>query len=364
MVIAGQNIAYYNGFVMSNNPVTDTAWMQTTMHTKYVANSPVSGTYNGLIVGQQPAYWTFADSLTRPTSTIGEGTTDLSGNLSPDVIKPALTTPLVGPIVNGWAYSYSTHPLTPNDSGAGVSYYNPTINTVFYGFDWANPYQTKPAGNGDTTSGTTRTLNAAFAFFRGHSGIILPIDNIAASGVRQGGNAVISWNVIGQKNVARYNVEQQIQNNWTVVGKPVTALDNESSYATTEYGIDPAQSYTYRVVGIDQTGAETYSNTVQLDPDPSELGFTLGASYPNPSAGLTNISFTLPEASQVTLRVMDVTGKVVNSDISNVSYAAGSQNVKLDLSSLPSGSYLYELVASGADGRSATLSGKLSIEKN
>jgi hypothetical protein len=68
-------------------------------------------------------------------------------------------------------------------------------------------------------------------------------------------------------------------------------------------------------------------------------------------------------ASQVTLRVMDVTGRVVNSDVTNVPYEAGPQNVKLDLRVLPSGSYFYELIASGTDGQSATLSKKLTIEK-
>jgi hypothetical protein len=103
---------------------------------------------------------------------------------------------------------------------------------------------------------------------------------------------------------------------------------------------------------------------VQLGPDASALGFTLGQSYPNPSQGVANISFTLPEASQVSVQVMDVTGKVVNSDVTNMPFAAGSQSVKLDLSGLPSGSYLYQLVATGADGRSATLSSKLTLEKN
>ena len=290
--------------------------------------------------------------------------TNLTSNLSPDVLLPALTTPAVGPKVNGYAYTYSSHSLTPADSGAGISYYDPLVNTVFYGFDWANPYQTSPGGNGDTTSGTTRTLAAAFAFFRGHGGIILPIANINASVQRLGGNAAITWTVTGLTNVVRYNVEQQIQNDWSAVGKSVTATDNTSIYGTTIGGIDPAQSYTYRVAAVDESGNETYSNTVELGPDPSELGFTLGQSYPNPSQGVTEVSFTLPEASQITLRVMDVTGKVVNSDVSNVQFAAGSQSVKLDLSGLPSGSYLYEMVATGADGRSATLSSKLTIEKN
>ena len=60
---------------------------------------------------------------------------------------------------------------------------------------------------------------------------------------------------------------------------------------------------------------------------------------------------------------MDVTGKIVNADITNQQFAAGPQSVKLDLSMLPSGSYLYEMIATGADGQSATLSKKLTIEK-
>lgn len=59
-----------------------------------------------------------------------------------------------------------------------------------------------------------------------------------------------------------------------------------------------------------------------------------------------------------------MTGKIVNTDVTNQAFAQGSQNVKLDLSALPSGSYLYEMVANGADGQSVTLSNKLTIEKN
>lgn len=357
LVIAGQNIAYYHGFAFPNNPtgITDSAWLQTTMNTRYVANSPVSGSYSGRIVGQQPAYWTFPDSIA--------GNSSSETNLSPDVIKPLVITAKVGPVVNGFAYTYSTHPLTPNDSGAGISYYNPLINTVFYGFDWSSVYQTLPAGYGDTTSGTTRTLAAAFAFFRSHAGTILPIDNVNASVQRVNGNAVISWNVTGLTNTVRYDVEQQNQNNWNVLPNPVTAISNQANYAYTQTGIDPSVTNTYRVAAVDQSGAKTYSNTVELGPDASELGFTLAQSYPNPTPGVTEVSFTLPEASQVTIRVMDVTGKVVNADVTNAAFAAGSQSTKLDLSSLPSGSYLYELTATGADGRSVTLSKKLTVEK-
>jgi hypothetical protein len=363
MVIAGQNTAYYSSLGL-NNPVTDTQWLQTTMHTRFVLNSPGS-LWNGWIVGQQPAYWTYQDSLgipTNPNNCEECSTPNLNAFLSPDVIMPSLSTPAVGPIVNGYAYTYGAYPT----EGAGVSYYNPTINTVFYGFDWANPEQTRPTDTleNDLTSGATRTMAAAFAFFRGHAGTVLPINSMTASVQRVNGNAFISWNVIGQNNVARYDVEQQNQNSWTTLPNPVTAIDNQANYSYTQTGIDPTQSYTYRVAAVDESGAEMYSNTVELGPDPSEMGYTLGQSYPNPTPGVTEISFTLPVASQVSLRIIDVTGKIVNSDVTNVPYAAGSQSVKLDLSGLPNGSYLYEMIATGANGQSSTLSNKLTIEKN
>ena len=372
MVIAGQNIAWYNGFLEMNNPVTDTQWMNSTMHTTFFAQSPVNGNYtppNSSIVGQQPAYWTYKDYLSIPKNPGGNceecSTPYLYSELTPNVILPATVTPAVGPVVNGYAYTYGTHPLTPNDSGAGITYYNTLINTVFYAFDWANPYQTGPADTleNDLTSGTTRTLAAAFAFFRGHDGTVLPVDFVNATASYTPGttNAVIGWNVASQKDVAMYNVEQQNQDTWSVIGH-VNPSDN-LTYSFTEVGNDPTQSYTYRISAVDESGSETYSNTVELGPDPSEMGFTLGQSYPNPTPGVTEISFTLPEASQVSIRIIDVTGKVVNTDVTNVAFAAGSQNVKLDLSALPSGSYLYQMIATGADGQSATLSNKLSVEK-
>ncbi len=366
MVIAGQNVAYYNGYVMPNNapgfiPVTDTEWLQSYMHTRFVQNDPMmdGAVYHNWIDGQQPAFWKYPDSL---------------NSTSPDVVKPSFSTPLVGPEVTGYAYTYRMHPNSSADSGAGTTYYNPTINTVFYGFDWSDPVQTIPGGFGDTTSGTTRTLAAAFAFFRSHAGTILPVEFVNATAEHVGQNALISWQIAQQKDVAQYDVEQMVpgtgaasgadvQPMWEKLGS-VSAADNRTQYAYTDATIDLTKSYTYRVVAIDQSGAKTYSNAIELGPDAAELGFTLGQSYPNPAtSGAADVSFTLPEASQVTLRVMDVTGKVVSAPVTNASYGAGEQNVTLDLSRLANGSYVYELIATGADGQTVTLSKKLTLSK-
>ncbi|MHB8391925.1 MAG: T9SS type A sorting domain-containing protein, partial [Acidobacteriaceae bacterium] len=354
LVVAGQNIAYYNGYVMPNNNVTDTEWLQSYMHTQYVANSPVSGAYSSWIDGQQPAYWKFPDSL---------------NSLSPDVVRPSFATPLVGPIVTGFAYTYRTHPMTPDDSGAGTTYYDPRVNTVFYGFDWADPVQTLPGGFGDTTSGTTRTLAAAFAFFRSHAGTILPVEFVNAWAEHVGQNDLIHWQIAQQKDVAGYDIQQQLPGatadaaNWITLGH-INAQDNQTQYAYTDANIDLTQSYTFRVVAVDKNGAKTFSNAIELGPDVSAMGYTLGQNYPNPTAtGATQVTFTLPESAQVTLRVLDVTGKVMMTPLANVNYTAGEQTVSLDLSNLANGSYVYQLVATGQDGQTVTLSKKLTLNK-
>lgn len=347
LVIAGQNIAFYNGQGV-NNPVTDTAFMQTTLHTKFVANSPTSGTYAGWVNGQQPEYWRFSDSIYCA---------------SPDVIKPSKVTAAVGSEVNGFAYTYGTHPLTPSDSGAGVSYYNPTVNTVFYGFDWSSPVVTKPGGAADTTSGVTRTLAGAIAFFESHQGTVLPVAFVNATvSHAPNASALFQWSVASQTDVTRYDIEQQTGNSWTLFGSK-NAADNTTDYAKTIGGIDATQNYTFRIAAVDASGSKMYSNTMELGPDATTLGMTLGQSYPNPTSGSTEISFTLPTASQVTIRVLDVTGKVVSADVTNVSYGAGAQTAKLDLSNLPNGSYLYELSATDANGQTSTRSKKLTVEK-
>ncbi len=244
LFIAGQNIAYEHGFLMPNGAAIDTEFLDSSLHAKFVADSPDTGTYSGFIVGQQPAYWTFAESMI---------------SSSPDVVKPALKTPPVGPTVNEWAYTYSKHSLTPLDSGAGISFYNPSINTIFYAFDWANPILTFPDGNGDTTSGTTRVLAGAFFFENGH-------------------------------------------------------------------------------------GIQQCINAVQAE-KASEPSLAIKNIIPNPAQAQTEVFFFLPESGIITIRILDVLGRIVRTEFEQIHKEAGSCSETLDLSNIPAGNYTCELIA-------------------
>ena len=69
---------------------------------------------------------------------------------------------------------------------------------------------------------------------------------------------------------------------------------------------------------------------------------SLDQNYPNPFNPSTNISFSIPNASQVDLEVFDVLGRRVASLVDN-KLQAGSHTIRFDASKLSSGIYLYRL---------------------
>jgi plastocyanin len=72
--------------------------------------------------------------------------------------------------------------------------------------------------------------------------------------------------------------------------------------------------------------------------------FQLLQNYPNPSNPSTTIKYELPKASQVSLTVYDILGRVV-SVLVNEKKEAGVYEVKFDASGLSSGVYFYRLIA-------------------
>ncbi|KUO59761.1 hypothetical protein APF79_08535 [bacterium BRH_c32] len=75
---------------------------------------------------------------------------------------------------------------------------------------------------------------------------------------------------------------------------------------------------------------------------PSE--YTLSQNYPNPFNPATKISFTLPERSNVSLKVFNVLGQLV-SELINSNFEAGNYTVDFNASQLSSGMYIYTLSA-------------------
>ena len=81
-----------------------------------------------------------------------------------------------------------------------------------------------------------------------------------------------------------------------------------------------------------------------LDEEPgTDFSFKINANYPNPFNAFTYISFTLPEKSEVTVRVINMLGQLVDVIAENKSFESGEHKLAWDAGRFASGIYLCHL---------------------
>ena len=90
------------------------------------------------------------------------------------------------------------------------------------------------------------------------------------------------------------------------------------------------------------------STVVGVDQDDIILNeFSLLPAYPNPFNPVTNISFVVDKSSEISLKIFDVNGKLVQ--VANPKmYQPGVHNIQWNASSLSSGMYFIHML-NGAD---------------
>ncbi len=105
---------------------------------------------------------------------------------------------------------------------------------------------------------------------------------------------------------------------------------------TTSFGAGDADFYLVKT-GPEQSGAE-----LSTIPMPSQ--YILYPAFPNPFNPSTQITFTLPKAGEVSLKVFNLLGQEVISLVRGTQ-SAGTHAVTFDGSALASGIYFYRLQA-------------------
>jgi len=73
--------------------------------------------------------------------------------------------------------------------------------------------------------------------------------------------------------------------------------------------------------------------------------FALNSNYPNPFNPCTVISYDLPQAGRVTIRIFDLNGQTVATLVKDELQKAGRHELSFDAVNLPSGVYFYQLTA-------------------
>jgi hypothetical protein len=99
------------------------------------------------------------------------------------------------------------------------------------------------------------------------------------------------------------------------------------------------ESYKHgNAIAVEST--EALDNNSELYP----TNFSLEQNYPNPFNPQTTIQFSIPAQSHVTLKIYNLLGEEITTLIDNELYS-GIHNITWDATGLPSGLYIYRLVA-------------------
>ncbi len=157
----------------------------------------------------------------------------------------------------------------------------------------------------------------------------------------------LNWVTATELNNRGFEIERTVNaaNGWDnigfVAGHGSTTEINAYSYSDKNI-IEPG-IYLYRLKQLDYDGQYAYSDVVEVDVF-KPLNFNLSQNYPNPFNPSTSIKYSIPSASQVTLKVYDVLGNEV-ATLVNEEKNAGSYDIQFNASELSSGIYFYTINA-------------------
>jgi hypothetical protein len=130
-----------------------------------------------------------------------------------------------------------------------------------------------------------------------------------------------------------YGMAEPVGDSWFYGTNYVGAFDGSNWLA----GWTALDSYGYLGDGLVTDTEDEFTSL------PKEIA--LNQNYPNPFNPTTQISFTLPQAQQVTLKVYDILGREVATLANRRAFTAGQNTLSFDASSLSSGVYIYKLVS-------------------
>ncbi len=204
-------------------------------------------------------------------------------------------------------------------------------------------------------------------FIREYDLSIVPVELTSFTANVIGGSVQLNWVTATETNnrgfsVERRSVDDNTQTNWQSItfvdGNGTTTQQTSYSYMDNSVNIG---KYQYRLKQIDFDGTFAYSDIVEAEVGVPQA-FALEQNYPNPFNPTTNVKFSLPVESNVTIKIFNLIGQEVAEAV-NGNYAAGSHTISIDGSALSSGLYFYTFNAVGADGKDFTSTKKMLLMK-
>ena len=171
----------------------------------------------------------------------------------------------------------------------------------------------------------------------------IPVELISFNASVKDNSITLSWTTATEINNRGFEIQRRNENNtWLTIGfiHGKGTSTEVQSYSFIDENLIPGK-YSYRLKQVDFDGRFEYSNIVNVKIG-SPLSFELSQNYPNPFNPTTTINFTLPEKTNVNLKVYNILGSQV-AEVLNEVKDAGSYSVNFKAQGLSSGIYIYKI---------------------
>ena len=220
---------------------------------------------------------------------------------------------------------------------------------------------TKALGTGNTTISFTVDASNAASFSNRFTILFapsaLPVSSIVASAALSNKIATISWNTVGEKNVASYEVEKSADaKNFTAIEKVAAKNTETASYNTTDNSVTTTTYY--RIKAVSTTGAISYSNVAKLSTDNRLPSYSL---YPNPlkGTGVVNVNLSNVVAGKYTLSIYNTLGQKVSEQ--TISHTGGSATHAISINNVLAAG-VYSVTISEANSKQVVNQSNLSVQ--
>lgn len=193
---------------------------------------------------------------------------------------------------------------------------------------------------------------------------IVPVELTSFTGAFVGNDVQLKWATATELNNRGFEIQRSISGSAFatiafVEGSGTTTEQKE--YSFTDRNVTAGVDHAYRLKQIDFDGTFDYSAVVNVGSTlPTE--FALEQNYPNPFNPTTNIVYTVPVKSNVSLDVYNLIGQKLVT-LFDGGVEAGKHAAQFNASSLSSGMYFFTLTAVGEDGSQFSSSKKMTLLK-
>ena len=168
----------------------------------------------------------------------------------------------------------------------------------------------------------------------------LPVEWISLTGQIVGSTNLLAWQVLGEKELDRYEVLRSEDGIEFMSISEISILGTKGEFYNFTDNTPLTESI-YKIVAIDNSGSESYSNTINLERRSNDVFIAI----PNPTKGLVALEFYADVIGSYELQIYNATGSLVYTG--RGASAASRATVSVDLRSFANGIYLARLRMNG-----------------